>query len=45
VEFDAESTGSKVRAASFDRQEDIFDLVRIAITFADTPNPDPLTGR
>jgi hypothetical protein len=36
---------SKVRAQSFDGQEDVFDLVGIAIRFADTPNPDPLTGR
>ena len=35
---------SKVRALSFDGQEDVFDLVRIAITFADNPDPDPLTG-
>jgi hypothetical protein len=36
---------SKVRALSLDGQEDVFDLVRIAITFADTPNPDPLRVR
>ena len=36
--------GGQVGALSFDGQEDVFDLVRIAITFADTPNSDPLTG-
>jgi hypothetical protein len=35
---------AKIRAPSFNGQEDVFDLVRIAITFADTPDPDPLTG-
>jgi hypothetical protein len=44
VEFDTESMESKVRALSFDGQEDVFDLVRIAIAFADTSDPDPLTG-
>jgi hypothetical protein len=36
---------SKVRALGFDGQEDVFDLVRIAIVFADTADADPLTGR
>jgi hypothetical protein len=44
VEFDAETMESKVRALSFDGQQDVFDPVSIAIAFADTSRPDPLTG-
>ena len=44
MEFDAESMESKVGALSFDGREDVFDLVRIAIAFANTANTNPLTG-
>jgi hypothetical protein len=44
VEFDAESMELKIRTLSFDGQEDVFDLVRIAIAFANTANTNPLTG-
>jgi hypothetical protein len=44
LEFYAESVQTKIGTLRFDGQENVFDLVRIAITFADTPNPDPLTG-
>jgi hypothetical protein len=40
-EFDAESMKSKGQGAGFDGREDVFDLVRIAIAFADTPDPNP----
>jgi hypothetical protein len=40
VEFDAESMELKVRTLSFNGQEDVFDLVRITIAFANTaPTP------
>jgi hypothetical protein len=44
VEIDAESMQLKVRTLSFNGQEDVLDLVRIAIAFANTANTNPLTG-
>jgi hypothetical protein len=43
VEFDAESVELKVRTLSFNGQEEVLDLVRIAIAFANTANTNPLT--
>ena len=37
--------GGQVGALSFDGQEDVFDLVRIAITFADTPESPQLWSK